>query len=231
VVCAGYSRSEVEDMLLDFAYLGIENVLALRGDAMRGESQFVPHPHGDSRAIDVLRQIMLLNKGVFIDPNIRNAAPIVEFCAGIAGYPEGHPQSDGEHADMQCLKEKADAGAAYIVTQMFFDNAAYFRFVERCLSMNINLPIIPGLKPLATLKHLEVLPSVFHIVMPEELRKQAMRYGASPQDVRKVGEEWCMRQCQELIANRVPALHFYTMSKAENVERVVSEVFNIKKTE
>jgi methylenetetrahydrofolate reductase (NADPH) len=226
LVCAGYSRSEVEDMLLDFAYLGIENVLALRGDAMRGEPSFVPHPQGDAHAIDVLRQIMALNDGVYIDPSIAHAAAPLNFCAGVAGYPEMHASAASMHADMCRLKEKIDAGAQYIVTQMFFDNGAYFRFVEQCSRMGINVPVIPGLKPLATKQHLLSLPSIFHITIPAELRMQVERCSDAAA-CRRIVTAWCIHQCRQLVSAGVPALHFYTMGKADNIESIVQEIFPI----
>jgi methylenetetrahydrofolate reductase (NADPH) len=224
LVCAGYSRSDVEDMLLDFAFLGICNVLALRGDAMRGSPRFEPHPQGDSRAIDVLRQIMRLNDGIFIDESIRNAQPPVQFCAGVAGYPELHAEASSRQADLRCLKEKVEAGASYVVTQMFFDNEQYFRFVDECRRIGIGVPIIPGLKPLASKKQLETLPQIFHLAIPKALYNK-VNACHTPQDVRSAGEEWCIAQCEELMAMGVPALHFYTMSKADNVENVVRSVF------
>lgn len=227
LVCAGYSRSEAEDMLLDLAFLGISNVLALRGDPLKDEGRFVPHPQGDPYAIDLLRQIMRINGGEFLDANIPAAKPPVQFCAGVAGYPERHPEAPSFAADLEHLKNKVEAGAGYVVTQMFFDNAQYFRFVDECRKTGINVPIIPGLKPLAVRRHLETLPQIFHLSIPQKLRERIEKCRL-PQDVRTAGEEWCIEQCQELIQAGVPALHFYTMSKADNVENVVRSVFGTR---
>jgi methylenetetrahydrofolate reductase (NADPH) len=224
IVCAGYSCSETEDMLLDCAFLGIRNILALRGDQLKGEPRFVPHPQGNAYAIDVLRQVMRMNEGEFLDTNILDAKPLVQFCAGVAGYPEGHAEALTLAADLQRLKDKVQAGASYVVTQMFFDNAKYFRFVEECRKIGIGVPIIPGLKPLATRKQLETLPQIFHLSIPKKLQDRVNKC-ATPQEIRIAGEQWCIEQCRELMAANVPALHFYTMSKADNVENVVRAVF------
>jgi methylenetetrahydrofolate reductase (NADPH) len=226
VVCGGYSRSEVEDMLLDFDFLGIHNILALRGDPQKDEPLFTPQPDGDSHAIDVLRQAMRMNGGQYLTPFI-DETHTTQFCVGVAGYHEKHAEAPSLSEDIECLKRKVDAGASYIVTQMFFDNARYFDFMDRCRRAGIGVPIIPGIKPLATAKQVEALSQIFHITIPAELSKW-VRQCATSQEVRAAGEAWCIAQCRELLAAKVPVIHFYTMSKADNVENVVRTVF--KKT-
>ncbi|MDR0415530.1 MAG: methylenetetrahydrofolate reductase [NAD(P)H] [Prevotellaceae bacterium] len=223
LVCGGYSRSEVEDMLVDFGFLGIENVLVLRGDPMYGEKYFTPEKNGHTHAIDLLRQAADMNRGRYLTPGSKNIAP-VDFCFGVAGYPEKHYEAPNLETDLQYLKAKVEAGAEYVVTQMFFDNQKYFNFVEACRKSGINVPIIPGLKPFSTLKQLSILPQIFHIDLPTALVDEVKRC-SNPQDVRKVGIAWCTEQCRELKRRGVPALHFYTMSKADNVEEIVKNVF------
>ncbi|GHT12932.1 methylenetetrahydrofolate reductase [Bacteroidia bacterium] len=223
LVCGGCTRSEIEDMLTDFDFLGIHNVLVLRGDPAKGEQHFVPTKDGYRYAVEALQQAMQMNAGHYLDESLHDAHS-THFCAGVAGYPEMHSESSDFDADLLHLKNKVEQGASYIVTQMFFDNQKYFRFVNECRKIGIEVPIIPGIKPLATSKQLTVLPQIFHIELPQKLVDNVQRC-TSPQDVRKVGQEWCLEQCTELIKHKVPALHFYTMSKADNVETVVRAIF------
>jgi methylenetetrahydrofolate reductase (NADPH) len=223
LVCGGYSRSEVEDMLIDFSFLGIDNILVLRGDPMPGEKRFTAEKDGYAHAIDLLRQAVDMNNGRYLDPDLKNVTP-TSFCLGVAGYPEKHSEAPNLEADLLHLKEKIDAGAEYVVTQMFFDNQKYVDFVAACRRNGINVPVIPGLKPLSSVRQLSLLPQTFHIDLPAALVGEAKRC-RTPQQVREVGVEWCVEQCRELKKAGAPALHFYTMGKADNVEEIVKKVF------
>ncbi|MDR3365695.1 MAG: methylenetetrahydrofolate reductase [Prevotellaceae bacterium] len=223
LVCGGYSRSEVEDMLIDFNFLGIDNMLALRGDPMPGEKYFAAAKDGYAHAIDLLRQAVDMNSGRYLDAGLKNVAP-TNFCVGVAGYPEKHGEAPNFETDLLYLKEKVEAGAAYVVTQIFFDNQKYFDFVAACRKVGVNVPIIPGLKPLSGVRQLSILPQIFHIDLPAALVGEVKRC-STPQEVRDVGVAWCVAQCRELKAAGAPALHFYTMGKADNVEAIVKEVF------
>ncbi|MDR3328536.1 MAG: methylenetetrahydrofolate reductase [NAD(P)H] [Prevotellaceae bacterium] len=223
LVCGGYTRGETEDALIDLSFLGIHNVLALRGDPAPGEKHFAGEKDGYGHARELVQQVQRMNAGQYLDPTLKNPAPTA-FCVGVAGYPEKHSEAPNKSADLQRLKEKVEAGAAYVVTQMFFDNAKYFAFVKDCRAAGISVPIIPGVKPLATARQLSVLPQVFHIDLPEALEREVKKC-ATPEQVRRVGVEWGVAQCRELKAAGVPALHFYTMGKADNVKDIVRQVF------
>jgi methylenetetrahydrofolate reductase (NADPH) len=223
LVCGGFNRNEIEDILIDFNFLGIKNVLVLRGDPVKGEKSFTSEKNGYLHAVDLLRQAKGMNEGRYLDADMKNVTP-TDFCFGVAGYPEKHSEAPNLQTDLRYLKEKVDAGAEYVVTQMFFDNKKYFDFVAACREAGINVPIIPGLKPFAGERQLSILPQIFHIDLPAALVAEVMRC-ASPHDVRRVGVEWCVAQCEELKKAGVPALHFYTMGKADNVEEIVRRVF------
>lgn len=223
LICGGSTAQEIENTLVDLCFLGIDNVLVLRGDAGKGEPQFSPCDGGYSYAIDLLHQVKELNSGKLLDPKM-SAFTKANFCCGVAGYPEVHGEAICRDTDLMHLKAKVDAGADYIVTQMFFDPEIFFRFVKDCRSIGITVPIIPGIKPFAGKGQLELLPKLFHIEIPEALRAEIL---AAPTDaaVRQVGVEWAIDQCRQLKSFGVPALHFYTMSKADNVEAIVKAVF------
>ncbi len=223
LVCGGYSKNETEDALIDLNFLGINNVLALRGDAIPGEKYFTAEKDGHKHAAELVRQIKDMNAGKYLDPELKNPAP-TEFCIGVAAYPEKHTEAPNLTTDLEYLKAKVDAGASYIVTQMFFDNAKYFDFVKQCRDTGIDVPIIPGLKPFSTAKQLNILPQIFHIDLPDALVREVQKCTTTEQ-VRQVGVEWGIAQCRELKAAGVPALHFYTMGKADNVAKIVKEVF------
>ena len=223
VICGGFSKEDTENMLIDLDFLGIENVLVLRGDPVKSESGFVPHPEGHCYASQLIEQVANMNKGVYLDEDLQQATP-TSFCIGAAGYPEKHFESPNLETDFQHLKRKVAAGAEFIVTQMFFDNRVYFQFVEKCREVGIEVPIIPGLKPLAITNHLTLLPQFFHLDIPDALAREVAQCKDNKQ-AREVGIEWCVQQCKELIAYGVPVLHFYTMSKSELVRRVAEQVF------
>ncbi|MBL6645724.1 MAG: methylenetetrahydrofolate reductase [NAD(P)H] [Flavobacteriales bacterium] len=226
IICGGFSVEETENALIDLDFVGVTNVLALRGDAIRSEGRFKPEADGHPYALDLVHQIVDLNKGVYLDPDLSNSTA-TNFCIGVAGYPEKHFEAPNPDSDLRWLKQKVDAGAEYIITQMFFDNERYFAFVDRCREAGITVPIIPGLKPLTTATQLSVLPQIFHVDLPEQLVKSVE--GAKTKDqVKKAGIDWCTAQAEELLDRGVPTLHFYTMGKvdptAEIARRVLSTV-------
>ena len=223
VICGGASRSKVESELLDLHFLGIQNVVALRGDAIPGQRYFIPEADGFSHTDELVGMIHNLNGGRYLDPTVKNGLP-TDFCVGVAAYPEKHYEAANLDTDIHHLKQKVDAGADYIVTQMFFDNDSYYRFVERCRAAGITVPIIPGLKPISSQRQIDLLPRSFHIDIPQEL--VAMLSEAKGADgAYQVGIEWSIRQSQDLLAHGAPAIHYYTMAKTDNVRRIVKAVF------
>ncbi|HSZ25160.1 MAG TPA: methylenetetrahydrofolate reductase [NAD(P)H] [Cytophagaceae bacterium] len=223
IICGGFSKEETENALIDLNFLGIDNVLALRGDAIKSEGVFIPEKDGNNYATDLIKQIKDLNSGKYLFDDVENAAPS-NFCIGIAGYPEKHFEAPNMKTDIKYLKEKIRLGGEYIVTQMFFDNDKFFDFVKLCREEGINVPIIPGLKPLTTKKQLTVLPSIFHIDIPESLA-DAVEKCKNNEDVKKVGIEWCINQSKELKKAGLPVLHYYSMSKSDSVIAIAKEVF------
>ena len=209
-------------MLFDLHYLGIDNVLVLRGDPEKSVGVFVPKAGGHCYASELIGQVMDMNRGRLLHEETEGTP--TNFCIGVAGYPEKHLEAQDLDVDFRYLKAKVDAGADYIVTQMFFDNQKYFRFVERCRAEGIQVPIIPGLKPLSTKKQLSILPRIFHLDMPPELVAEVEKCDTD-QQVRQVGIEWGIQQCKELLAYGVPVLHFYTMGKSDNVLQIARGVF------
>jgi methylenetetrahydrofolate reductase (NADPH) len=223
IICGGFSKEETENALIDLQFLGIDNVLALRGDSIKSEPEFVPEPGGHSYAIDLVKQIGSMNKGKYIDDDLAEVAP-TNFCIGVAGYPEKHFEAPNMISDMRYLKAKIDAGSEYIVTQMFFDNAQYFEYLKKCKEQNIVVPIIPGLKIITTKKQATILPKIFKIDVPHELLMQIEKCKTDA-EVKEVGIEWCINQSKELISAGVPCLHYYTMGTSEVTRRVASKVF------
>lgn len=223
IICGGFTKEETENALIDLNFLGIENVLAIRGDAMHSEKSFSPEPEGNNYAIDLVDQICGMNHGEYLDDDLQNAFP-TNFCVGVAGYPEKHFESPNMKSDIHFLKKKIKTGAEYIVTQMFFDNQKYYEFVDLCRENDINVPIIPGLKPITSMKQLSSIPTMFHVNMPEDL-VDAVVAAESKEAIKKVGIEWCIAQAQDLVANKVPVVHFYSMSKSRPVLEIMREVF------
>jgi methylenetetrahydrofolate reductase (NADPH) len=223
LICGGFTKRETEDALIDLNFLGIDNVLVLRGDATKNESSFEPEPDGNRYAIDLLKQVDRLNNGIYLEEDIRDGFR-TKFCMGVAGYPEKHFEAPNMETDLKHLKAKVDAGAEYIVTQMFFDNAKFFAFVEKCRENGITVPIIPGLKPLTNKKQLTVIPRIFHVDLPSELI-EAMNRTKTDEEAEKVGEEWLIHQSKELKKAGVPVLHYYTLGKPKIVYNAVKEVF------
>lgn len=223
IICGGFSVEETENALIDLDFVGVRNVLALRGDAIRSEGRFKPEADGHAYAIDLVDQIVDLNKGVYLDPDLKNTTA-TNFCIGVAGYPEKHFEAPNPDSDLRWLKKKVEHGAEYIITQMFFDNARYFAFVKRCREEGIDVPIIPGIKPLTTASQLHVLPQVFHVDLPEAL-VQSVEAAKTKEQVKKAGVDWCTQQAEELLDAGVPTLHFYTMGKANPTAEIARRVF------
>ena len=223
IICGGFSKRETEDALIDLQFLGIDNVLVLRGDAEKGQKTFVPEHNGNKQAIELLKQVVGLNNGIYLDKDIINGSKS-NFCMGVSGYPEKHFEAPSMEFDLQKAKEKVDAGAQYIMTQMFFDNKKYFEYVDACRSMGINVPIIPGLKPITNKKQLTILPDIFFVDIPADLRN-AMLSATTDEACEQVGTEWLIQQSKELKAAGVPVLHYYTLGKPKVVKDVVAAVF------
>jgi methylenetetrahydrofolate reductase (NADPH) len=222
VICGGFTKEETEDFLIDLHYLGIENALLLRGDQEKGEAHFVPKPGGHAYANELVEQVAAMNQGILLHEETESLP--TNFCIGVAGYPEKHIDAVSFDQDLTYLKQKVEAGADYIVTQMFFDNAKYFHFVKKCREMGIHVPIIPGLKPLATERQLDILPEIFHLEIPSEFVNEA-RKCANNAAIKQLGIEWAVQQGKELIQAGVPALHFYTMSKSDSVRAIAEKLF------
>jgi methylenetetrahydrofolate reductase (NADPH) len=223
IICGGFSREETENALIDLHFLGIDNVLVLQGDAIKTESRFIPEPDGYRYASELLEQVGKMNKGFYLDDELQNTSP-TNFCAGVAGYPEKHFSAPNLKADLKYLKLKVDLGAEYIVTQMFFDNQKYFSFVDECRKAGINVPIIPGIKPITGRGQLTILPKAFHIDIPEELSEEVEKCKDNA-GVKEVGIEWCINQSKELIKHGVPTLHFYSMGKSDPIYRIAKALF------
>lgn len=222
IICGGFSKEETENALIDLDFLGIDNVLVLRGDAIKTEGRFEPDPNGHSYASDLLQQVLDLNNGEYLHEEVvRNKT---NFCIGVAGYPEKHFEAPSLKTDMRYLKKKVDMGAEYIVTQMFFDNQKYFEFVEKCRAADINVPIIPGLKPITTKKQMTFLPSIFHVDMPDDLVDELEKCKDNTA-VREVGVEWAIQQSKELKEAGVPCLHYYTMSRSKVTRKIAEALF------
>ncbi len=223
LICGGFTRQETEDALIDLHYLGMNNLLALRGDPPRGEKRFIPEEEGHAHAIDLVKQIMNMNKGIYLAEDLANSTP-TDFSVAVAGYPEKHAEAPNMKSDLQYLKEKVDAGADYIVTQMFFDNTKYFDFVKLCRAEGIEVPIIPGLKPITFLNDLRLLPQTFNIDLPDELVKELQKCQDTPA-ARQVGTEWAIMMSKELKAAGVPVLHYYSLGISDNIQTIARAVF------
>jgi methylenetetrahydrofolate reductase (NADPH) len=221
-ICGGFTKRETEDALIDLNFLGVDNVLVLRGDAPKNEMSFEAEPEGHAYAIELLKQVSNLNHGIYLDEDILNGGK-TNFCIGVAGYPEKHFEAPNLEIDLKRLKDKVDAGACYIMTQMFFDNQKFYDFVKACRSMGIEVPIIPGLKPITSKKQLSVLPRIFHVDIPTDLSNEIMRC-KNDEEVEQVGTEWLIHQSKELKKFGVPVLHYYTLGKPKVVWNVVKEL-------
>jgi methylenetetrahydrofolate reductase (NADPH) len=222
LICGGFTKRETEDALIDLNFLGIDNVMVLRGDATKNEASFEPEPDGNKYAIDLLKQTVDLNHGIYLEEDIREGFR-THFCIGVAGYPEKHFEAPNLKSDMDFLKAKVAAGAEYIVTQMFFDNSKYFAFVDHCRAEGITIPIIPGLKPITNKKQLNVIPRTFHVDIPTDLSNEIQRC-KTDEDCEKVGTEWLITQSKELKKAGVPVLHYYTLGKPKVIWKTVKEL-------
>jgi len=222
LICGGFTVQDTEDALLTLSYLGIDNVLVIRGDAAKNETAFEPDPRGHKYAIDLLKQIINLNNGVYLEEELKSTNK-TKFSVGVAGYPEKHFEAPNMQTDLLYLKSKVDTGADYIVTQMFFDNKKYFAFEKQCREIGITVPIIPGLKPITTKKQLMVIPRTFYVDIPSDLSNEILKC-RDDSEVEKIGTEWLLAQSKELKAAGVPVLHYYTLGKPHVVVNVVKEL-------
>lgn len=222
LICGGFSKEETENALIDLQFLGIDNVLALRGDSIKTESVFKPHPDGHQYAVELVEQVASMNNGNYSIEDIKLEP--TDFCIGVAGYPEKHFEAMNLDTDLHYLKQKIDAGADYIITQMFFDNAKYFAFVEKCREQGITVPIIPGLKPIKSINHISFLPKFFHIDFPTELSAELLKCKTNA-EVEQLGIEWGIHQSKELKAAGVPCIHYYTMSNSSSTQAIAREIF------
>lgn len=223
VLCGGFTREETENVLIEMKFLGINDVLALRGDPQKGSRNFIPEKSGHTYTSELVQQIVDMNRGKYLEDTLVNAEP-ANFCIGVAGYPEKHFEAPNRRVDMEHLKKKVEAGASYIVTQMFFDNNKFCRFREECRAAGINVPIIPGIKPVSTLNDIRLLPQTFHIDLPSELFN-AVRKCRDDNEAREAGIEWAIAQSRELIRIGVPGIHYYTLGRSDNIARIVKASF------
>ena len=223
MLCGGFSREETENALIEMHFLGIHDVLALRGDPPKGSRIFIPEKEGHRFTSELVEQIGAMNRGRYLDEAMRESSPTA-FCIGVAGYPEKHIEAPNMAADIANLKKKVEAGASYIVTQMFFDNSRFFAFRDAVLAAGITVPVIPGIKPVSAMNDLNLLPQTFHIDLPEALANELHKC-KSDEQVREVGIEWSTAQSKELISSGVPGIHYYTLGRSDNVARIVKETF------
>lgn len=223
IICGGFTKDETENALIDLHFLGIENLLVLQGDGIKNEGRFTPDPNGHRYASELLQQVVALNQGKYLDDDLLNTAP-TNFCVGVAGYPEKHFAAPNLKTDLKYLKHKVELGAEYIVTQMFFDNQKYFDFVDRCREAGINVPIIPGIKPITTKAQSSILPTTFYIDIPEELGDEIEKCKDNAA-VKELGIQWAIKQSKELMKKGVPTLHFYSMGKSDPIYRIAKELF------
>lgn len=223
IICGGFTKEDTENALIDLDFLGIRNILALRGDNAKTESQFIPEPGGNRNALELINQVRNMNSGIYLDEELQNPTP-TDFCIGAACYPEKHQDAPNFMSDLNYTKRKVEAGAEFLTTQMFFDNNKYFEFVDKCKILGINVPIIPGIKPITNRKQLFLLPKHFKIDIPYELTNE-IENAKTDEDVKQIGIEWCINQCRELKTKKVPVLHFYTMGYPDITRKIAKAVF------
>ena len=222
IICGGFSKEETESALIDLKFLGVDNILALRGDPMKNEAAFVPTEGGNAYALDLISQINEMNNGQYLYEETKNSPS--NFCIGTAGYPEKHFEAMNLSSDLKNLKKKVDAGAEFIVTQLFYDNEKFFEFVSKCRDIGIDVPIIPGIKPVTNLRHLSFIPKFFHVNFPEAFSNELEKC-KNDEEVKQVGIEWTTAQCKELVKADIPVIHFYTMGKGQAVKNIAKEIF------
>lgn len=223
ILCGGFTKEETENVLIEMNFLGIDDVLALRGDPQRGSRAFIPEKDGHSHTSELVEQIVGMNNGRYLEPTLVDTNS-TNFCIGVAGYPEKHFEAPNRELDMEHLKLKVDAGADYIVTQMFFDNSRFFRFRDDCRKAGINVPVIAGIKPISALNDINLLPQTFHIDVPNDLVREVRKCN-SDHEAREAGIEWAVMQSKELIRNGVPGIHYYTLGRSDNIARIVKSAF------
>ncbi len=223
IICGGFTKEDTENALIELNFLGIDNVLLLRGDARKEDGGFIQEEDGHNYASELIEQVVRMNNGIYLHDEVKDVVPS-NFCIGVAGYPEKHYEAPNLKSDLRYLKMKVDKGAEFIVTQMFFDNQKYFEFVVKCREAGINVPIIPGIKPLSSKKQLTTLPKIFHIDIPDEL-SEAVLECPDEKKAKQIGIEWCIHQSKELVKAGVPVLHYYTMGKSEIIKNIACEVF------
>lgn len=223
ILCGGFTKEETENVLIEMKFLGIDDVLALRGDPQKGSRSFIPEKNGHTYTYELVQQIADMNRGKYLEDTLESAEP-TNFCIGVAGYPEKHFEAANRQIDMENLKRKVEAGAAYIVTQMFFDNEKFFRFRDDCRNAGIDVPIIPGMKPISALNDIRLLPQTFHIDLPNELFKE-VRKCKDDAEAREAGIEWAVAQSKDLIKAGVPGIHYYTLGRSDNIARIVKASF------
>ena len=223
LICGGFTKEDTENVLIDLNFLNIDNILAIRGDARKFDGKFIPEPDGNKYALDLVKQVEDMNAGKYLDSNIENGEK-TDFCIGVAGYPEKHIEAPSLAADLKVTKDKIDAGGNYIVTQMFFDNQRYFDYVDACRAAGIDVPIVPGLKPITKRYQLNALPRLFFITLPDDLVNAALK-AKDKEAIKEVGIEWCIQQSKELKAKGVPCLHYYTMGDTDTIRRIAEAVY------
>jgi len=223
LICSGFTKEETEDALIDLNFLGIHNLLVVRGDPDKNLKTFIPTKGGHTYASELIDQISKLNNGIYLDEDIANPTP-TQFSIGVAGYPEKHPESPNFETDIRVLKHKLDCGASYIVTQLFFDNKRYFDYLELCRKHGIDVPIVPGIKPISVKGHLSILPKNFYVEIPIELSKEVEKCNSN-KEVEQVGIEWAIAQAKELIKAKVPSIHFYTMGRSSNIAKIAQAIY------
>lgn len=223
IICGGFTKDDTETALIELNFMGIDNILALRGDARKGDTHFIPEAGGNKNALDLIHQIKNMNSGIYLDEELTQGQES-KFCIGAACYPEKHMDAPNLSSDLKYLKRKVEAGAEFLVTQMFFDNKYYFDFVQKCRENGINVPIIPGIKPISAKSQLRNLPKIFHIDLPEDL-VNAVESCKSNEDVVQVGIDWAIQQCKELMDYGAPVLHFYTMGKSHQTKAICEKLF------
>ena len=223
IICGGMSKQDIENILIDLNFLGINNILALRGDAAVGQKYFVPEPDGHTHTDGLVEQIMNLNKGIYLDRNLKNT-DCTDFSVGVAGYPEKHAEAPNAEIDMQNLKRKVDAGAEYIVTQMFFDNEKFFAWEKKCREAGINVPIVPAIKPIGKMRDIQTIPQVFSIDLPTDLVQECYKAKDDSQ-IYQIGIEWTIKQARELMAHGVPIVHFFSVGKTDNIREIAKAIY------
>lgn len=223
IICGGMSKQDIENILIDLNFLGINNILALRGDAAVGQKYFVPESNGHAHTNQLVEQIMNLNKGIYLDKNLKNT-DCTNFSVGVAGYPEKHTEAPNPEIDMEYLKQKIDAGAEYIVTQMFFDNQKFFEWEQKCRKAGINVPIVPAIKPIGKMRDIQTIPQVFNIDIPSDLAKACYKAKDDAQ-IYQIGIEWTTQQARELIAHGVPTVHFFSVGKTDNIREIAKAIY------